>query len=152
MDTSNPCPFFISRLPDFISICQKLSDTGTFRIDNVVPQANGESSKVKVKVRVSIHGLFSVSSASLTEKVETAAVEESEPMDVDVADKDKKPSNKGKGEAKENNKNEESPQEPTADLAAGDGEVNEADQQQNAQVRKVGGCHLVQPRVYHYAG
>ena len=46
----------------------------------MVPQTNGESSKVKVKVRVSIHGLFSVSSATMTEKIETV----SEPMEVDA--------------------------------------------------------------------
>ena len=49
-----------------------------------MPQANGESSKVKVKVRVNIHGMFNVSSASMVEKQE--AVEEEpkeEPMEVD---------------------------------------------------------------------
>ena len=36
-------------------------------IQKVVPQATGESSKVKVKVRMNVHGIFSVSSASLVE-------------------------------------------------------------------------------------
>jgi heat shock protein 4 len=59
---------------------------GTFRIDNVVPQSTGESSKVKVKVRVNLHGLFSVSNATMTEKLEGGGVTESEaaePMDID---------------------------------------------------------------------
>lgn len=36
-------------------------------IQKVVPQATGECSKVKVKVRINVHGIFSVSSASLVE-------------------------------------------------------------------------------------
>jgi len=51
-----------------------------------VPQANGDSSKVKVKVRVNINGLFNVSGATTTEKVENPpAAEDQEPMDVDNA-------------------------------------------------------------------
>lgn len=40
---------------------------GQYVIQKVVPQASGESSKVKVKVRMNVHGIFSVSSASLVE-------------------------------------------------------------------------------------
>uniref|UniRef100_A0A3Q3SWN8 Heat shock protein 4a n=1 Tax=Mastacembelus armatus TaxID=205130 RepID=A0A3Q3SWN8_9TELE len=54
---------------------------GTFLIQNVVPQASGESAKVKVKVRVNIHGVFSVSSASLVEVIKTPEGEE--PMETD---------------------------------------------------------------------
>ena len=49
---------------------------GTFNIDKVAPQANGESSKVKVKVRVNIHGIFLVSSASMVEKLDVSPEEE----------------------------------------------------------------------------
>lgn len=38
-------------------------------MDGVQPNAEGENSKVKVKVRVNIHGVFAVSSASLIEPV-----------------------------------------------------------------------------------
>lgn len=55
-------------------------------IQNVVPQASGESSKVKVKVRINVHGVFSVSSASLVEIVKTAEGEE--PMETDQAVKE----------------------------------------------------------------
>lgn len=55
--------------------------TGQFLIKNVVPQESGESAKVKVKVRVNVHGVFSVSSASLIEVVKTAEGEE--PMETD---------------------------------------------------------------------
>ena len=41
---------------------------GEFTIGKVTAQADNESSKVKVKVRVDIHGVFNVSSASLVEK------------------------------------------------------------------------------------
>ncbi|XP_072440272.1 heat shock 70 kDa protein 4L-like [Chiloscyllium punctatum] len=44
------------------------SRIGRFTIQNVIPQSDGENSKVKVKVRVNIHGIFNVSSASLIEK------------------------------------------------------------------------------------
>jgi len=61
--------------------------TGKFLIQKVVPQASGESSKVKVKVRVNIHGIFSVSSASLVEVQKSDETEE--PMETDqAADKD----------------------------------------------------------------
>ncbi|XP_072119053.1 heat shock protein 105 kDa isoform X1 [Mobula birostris] len=43
---------------------------GQYIIHDVVPQANGEKSKVKVKVCVNDHGIFSVSTASMIEKVE----------------------------------------------------------------------------------
>ncbi|XP_068571811.1 heat shock 70 kDa protein 4a [Cebidichthys violaceus] len=52
------------------------STIGKFLVHNVVPQASGESSKVKVKVRVNVHGMFSVSSASLIEVMKTAEGEE----------------------------------------------------------------------------
>ncbi|XP_010950871.2 heat shock 70 kDa protein 4L [Camelus bactrianus] len=41
---------------------------GSFTIQNVFPQSDGDSSKVKVKVRINIHGIFSVASASVIEK------------------------------------------------------------------------------------
>lgn len=55
------------------------SQIGKFTVDKVVPQPTGEAAKVKVKVRVNINGLFSVSSASMTEKIDKTE----EPMEVD---------------------------------------------------------------------
>ncbi|XP_073727156.1 heat shock 70 kDa protein 4a [Misgurnus anguillicaudatus] len=55
---------------------------GQFNIQKVVPQASGESAKVKVKVRVNVHGLFSVSSASLVEVIKPTEGEE--PMETDT--------------------------------------------------------------------
>ncbi|XP_056142329.1 heat shock 70 kDa protein 4b [Lampris incognitus] len=54
---------------------------GQFMIQKVVPQASGESSKIKVKVRVNIHGIFSVSSASLVEVLKSDETEE--PMETE---------------------------------------------------------------------
>ncbi|XP_032482079.1 heat shock 70 kDa protein 4 isoform X2 [Phocoena sinus] len=52
-----------------------------FSVQKVTPQSDGSSSKVKVKVRVNVHGIFSVSSASL---VEVHKFEENEePMETD---------------------------------------------------------------------
>ncbi|XP_056295013.1 heat shock 70 kDa protein 4b isoform X1 [Pseudoliparis swirei] len=60
---------------------------GQFMIQKVIPQASGESSKVKVKVRVNIHGIFSVSGASLVEVQKSDETEE--PMETEQAnDKD----------------------------------------------------------------
>lgn len=47
----------------------------------MVPQESGESAKVKVKVRVNVHGVFSVASASLIEIVKPAEGEE--PMETE---------------------------------------------------------------------
>ncbi|KAM8973795.1 heat shock 70 kDa protein 4 [Pelodytes ibericus] len=59
---------------------------GQFNIQKVIPQTDGSSSKVKVKVRVNVHGIFSVSSASL---VEIHKIEEGEePMETDQTGKD----------------------------------------------------------------
>ncbi|KAM9331954.1 heat shock 70 kDa protein 4a isoform 3-T3 [Pholidichthys leucotaenia] len=59
---------------------------GQFLIKDVVPQASGESTKIKVKVRVNVHGVFSVSNASLVEVIKTA--EEEEPMETDQTAKE----------------------------------------------------------------
>lgn len=49
---------------------------GFFTIKNISPTSEGESTKVKVKVRVNLHGIFSVFYASMLEKVEK--IEENE--------------------------------------------------------------------------
>uniref|UniRef100_A0A8C1DB60 Heat shock protein 4a n=1 Tax=Cyprinus carpio carpio TaxID=630221 RepID=A0A8C1DB60_CYPCA len=85
---------------------------GQFNIQKVVPQPSGESSKVKVKVRVNVHGVFSVSGASLVEVVKSAEGEE--PMETDT------PAKEDEGihwaQSKEN-KQEEKKNEPQAKKA-----------------------------------
>ncbi|XP_069781347.1 heat shock 70 kDa protein 4L-like isoform X1 [Narcine bancroftii] len=61
---------------------------GRFTIQNVTPQ-NDENSKVKVKVRVNIHGIFNVSSASLIEKQKPDSGQvEDIPMETDQLSRD----------------------------------------------------------------
>uniref|UniRef100_A0A4W6ESF5 Heat shock protein 4a n=1 Tax=Lates calcarifer TaxID=8187 RepID=A0A4W6ESF5_LATCA len=78
---------------------------GRFLIQNVVPQASGESAKVKVKVRVNVHGVFSVSSASLVEVLKTAEGEE--PMETDQTPKEEETTTE---DAKQEKKNDQPPQ------------------------------------------
>ncbi|XP_034062637.1 heat shock 70 kDa protein 4a [Gymnodraco acuticeps] len=66
------------------------SAIGQFLVKNVVPQASGESAKVKVKVRVNIHGMFSVSSASLVEVIKVPEGEESTENDQTVNEEENK--------------------------------------------------------------
>ena len=47
-------------------------------VKDVKPTSKGESQKVKVKVRVNLHGMFSVSGAQLTEKREATEQEQAE--------------------------------------------------------------------------
>ncbi|XP_035522403.1 heat shock 70 kDa protein 4a isoform X2 [Morone saxatilis] len=79
---------------------------GQFLIKNVVPQASGESAKVKVKVRVNVHGVFSVSNASLVEVLKTA--EEEEPMETEQTAKEEEETTTD--DAKQEKKNDQPPQ------------------------------------------
>ncbi|XP_035290134.1 heat shock 70 kDa protein 4a [Anguilla anguilla] len=80
---------------------------GQFMVQKVVPQASGESSKVKVKVRVNIHGIFSVSSASLVEVQKSAEGEE--PMETESATKEEE--NKMQVDQEEQKNQGDSPKE-----------------------------------------
>lgn len=75
------------------SLC---TSPGVFKINNVSSQANGDSSKVKVKVRVNAHGLFNVVSASMYEKLDGTEEgdEVKDSMEVDE-DAKKKEANNG---------------------------------------------------------
>ena len=78
----NQSPFL--KTPDFFPL------SGQFHIDKVTPLATGEASKVKVKVRVNIHGIFTVASAQMIEKVEVTEETKDEPMDVENGTDEKK--------------------------------------------------------------
>uniref|UniRef100_A0A8C1YE53 Heat shock 70 kDa protein 4-like n=1 Tax=Cyprinus carpio TaxID=7962 RepID=A0A8C1YE53_CYPCA len=86
---------------------------GQFNILKVVPQPSGESSKVKVKVRVNVHGVFSVSGASLVEVVKSAEGEE--PMETDTPAKEDEV--RSSLMTSEDNKQEEKKNEPQAKKA-----------------------------------
>ncbi|XP_010147011.1 PREDICTED: heat shock protein 105 kDa isoform X2 [Eurypyga helias] len=66
------------------------SKIGRYVIQNVAAQKDGEKSKVKVKVRVNTHGIFSVSTASMVEPVKS---EENEDVGVEteVESQDQRP-------------------------------------------------------------
>jgi len=51
---------------------------GSFTVANVCPTPEGETQKVKLKVRVNIHGVFVVASATLLERQEEATMETEE--------------------------------------------------------------------------
>ncbi|XP_009467012.1 PREDICTED: heat shock 70 kDa protein 4L isoform X3 [Nipponia nippon] len=63
------------------------SRIGRFTIQNVGPQHDGDNSKVKVKVRVNIHGLFSVANASIIEKQNVEGDHNDMPMDTESSSK-----------------------------------------------------------------
>uniref|UniRef100_A0A8C5H9P3 Heat shock 70 kDa protein 4-like n=1 Tax=Gouania willdenowi TaxID=441366 RepID=A0A8C5H9P3_GOUWI len=84
---------------------------GQFMIQKVVPQASGESSKIKVKVRVNIHGIFSVSSASLVEVIKSD--ENEEPMETEQA-ADKEGEKESETTPEENKGEKKSDQPPQA--------------------------------------
>ncbi|NXP06386.1 HS74L protein, partial [Thinocorus orbignyianus] len=63
------------------------SRIGRFTIQNVGPQHDGDNSKVKVKVRVNIHGLFSVANASVIEKQNIEGDQNDTPMDTESSSK-----------------------------------------------------------------
>lgn len=58
---------------------------GHFTIQNVGPQQDGDNSKVKVKVRVNVHGIFSIANASVIEKQNTDGDLNEVPMDTDLS-------------------------------------------------------------------
>lgn len=55
--------------------------TGQWHIRDVQPTSEGESQKVKLKVRVNMHGIITVASASLVEKKQDATQNESAEME-----------------------------------------------------------------------
>ncbi|ELT92200.1 hypothetical protein CAPTEDRAFT_221226 [Capitella teleta] len=100
-------PFTLHAKYNLRDIPYTVDTLGSFLIDKIAPSATGDSSKIKVKVRVNIHGIFTISNASLVEKIEN---EEEESMEVDQPaekENEKKEDNK----MEENKKNEENNEE-----------------------------------------
>ncbi|XP_071409174.1 heat shock protein 105 kDa isoform X2 [Pithys albifrons albifrons] len=63
---------------------------GRYVIQNVSAQKDGEKSKVKVKVRVNTHGIFSVSTASMVEPVKSEDCEDVS-VETEVESQDQRP-------------------------------------------------------------
>uniref|UniRef100_A0A8C7SRG3 Heat shock protein 4a n=1 Tax=Oncorhynchus mykiss TaxID=8022 RepID=A0A8C7SRG3_ONCMY len=113
---------------------------GQFIIQKVVPQANGESSKVKVKVRVNVHGVFSVSSASLVELLKPNEGEE--PMETDPAGKEEESKmqteqddQKAKGDGQKDDADKKSETEEMETLEDGKQEKNHAPSAKKPKVK-----------------
>lgn len=129
--------------PNVINYPQPL--IGAFKIKDVVPTPEGESAKVKVKLRMNIHGIFTVKNASLVEKVlvpveapakkkEEKAAEDKpkvngeEPMETDAANSQNGEGNKTESDGtpkmetdqQETNKEEASTPEQTQDQNGAD--------------------------------
>ncbi|NWW40343.1 HS105 protein, partial [Panurus biarmicus] len=66
------------------------SKIGKYVIQNVAAQKDGEKSKVKVKVRVNTHGIFSVSTASMVEPVKSEEYEDVS-VETEVEAQDQRP-------------------------------------------------------------
>lgn len=71
-----------------------LISAGTFTIKNITPNEEGEAGKIKIKVRMNIHGVFYVKDATMVEKQSPVEVPEamdtdSVPLDVQLPDVDK---------------------------------------------------------------
>ncbi|XP_057241905.1 heat shock protein 105 kDa isoform X3 [Malurus melanocephalus] len=66
------------------------SKIGSYVIQNVEAQKDGEKSKVKVKVRVNTHGIFSVSTASMVEPIKSEDCEDVS-VETEVESQDQRP-------------------------------------------------------------
>ncbi|XP_018022055.1 97 kDa heat shock protein isoform X2 [Hyalella azteca] len=111
----------------------------SYTINDVAPNADGGSQKVKVKVRVNIHGNFLVASASLTKKEEVLVEEQdagdATPMETD----DKKTATKnGEGSSEEAKEDEQAPGAPADAAPASDAPAApEATEKKSAGPKKV---------------
>lgn len=84
-------------------------DIGHFIIKDVRPTAEGESSKIKVKVRINLHGIVSIVSAVLVEKKDNAEAEETQ-METEPAANDQEGAdqvNRENGDVQQPNEEEE---------------------------------------------
>ncbi|ESP02149.1 hypothetical protein LOTGIDRAFT_111562 [Lottia gigantea] len=78
----------------------------SFKINNIVPHANGDSNKVKLKVRINNQGIFVIPSASMYEKLDQDEDKDQESMDVD--DEEKKAEESSSGETMKSDDSPES--------------------------------------------
>ena len=86
---------------------------GVFIIQNVKPNSEGESSKVRVKVRVNLNGIFTIDSASLVEKRESTK-EEKEEEERQLAEQQNNDMNTDSQDKKDKSDQEAQANEPTA--------------------------------------
>ncbi|MEJ1277466.1 hypothetical protein NN561_008383 [Cricetulus griseus] len=88
------CASLLARVePPLIAV---MDQARNFTIQNVFPQSDGDSSKVKVKVRINIHGIFSVASASVIEKQNLEGDHNDAPMETETSSKNDNKDDVGK--------------------------------------------------------
>uniref|UniRef100_A0A8C9U6V9 Heat shock 70 kDa protein 4L n=1 Tax=Serinus canaria TaxID=9135 RepID=A0A8C9U6V9_SERCA len=104
------------------------SRIGRFTIQNVGPQHDGDNSKVKVKVRVNIHGLFSVASASIIEKQSVEGEHNDTPMDTESASVQK-------SQAEQQNQADEETENAGTETKAASGEKQDHPSQPKAKTK-----------------
>lgn len=74
-----PTDFWYNRWHDSLKFIKYyLFLTGQWLIKDIKANSEGESQKIKVKVRINIHGLFTVASASLYERKDASDPEDPE--------------------------------------------------------------------------
>lgn len=96
---------------------------GRFLVNGVQPPATGEPAKVKVKVRINIHGLFVVNNAHMVELMQ-GPEESTEPMDTaDVTADNTASTDQGDGK-----------EAPAADDKPAPADGKDAEQQAGAEV------------------
>lgn len=66
--------------------------SGKYIIQNIAAQNDGEKTKVKVKVRINSHGIFSVSTASMVEQMKVEEIE-SPNTEAEIEPQSQKPEN-----------------------------------------------------------
>nr|XP_012420016.1 PREDICTED: heat shock protein 105 kDa isoform X2 [Odobenus rosmarus divergens] len=76
---------------------------GRFIVQNVSAQKDGEKSRVKVKVRVNTHGIFTISTASMVEKI-PAEENEGSSVEADMECPNQRPAENSDTEVSVNNK------------------------------------------------
>ncbi len=132
--------------------------SGTFNITKVSPTEDGEASKVKIKVRMNIHGIFLVKDATMVEKQKQPPPTEPEAMDTDPVANDvqlpdvEKMADKGEsktdgngpdaGEQEEKMNDDPAPAEEEGSSDGSNTDVNNADgkESENKEAKKEKVC------------
>lgn len=102
---------------------------GTWIINDVRPNAEGKAQKVKVKLRLNIHGIMSVSSASMYEAKNTSEDDKEDQQQMNEADQ--------KMETQQNNDEAAAPNEQTGDKAATPPEDGDKEKKKKNVVKSV---------------
>eukprot|EP00127_Corallochytrium_limacisporum_P004077 Clim_evm22s157 gene=Clim_evmTU22s157 len=123
-------------------------ELGRFEVNDVKPDAQGQPSKVKVKVAINGHGIFSIENAHMVEEVEE--IVEEEPAKMDVDSKKDEPSTDAEGEKKDKSAEEAEKKGESAAEGEKKGDEMETDKPAPKKQRKIRRIDL--PIAGKYAG